>query len=219
MAMWYQSEINRLQRNYEEWCQACANFLTQLKNPAVVDREIMHIVQAHPDWRKWSEARPPDLHNITVQLLNAASGSVKRDPFLARQQFERNLVPRPKESVEDLLVRIDRELSSLFLTLQIKIPDDELISRVMYNALSLYPHLTDFLIPFKTGEKTKPSRYSEFKAMVTSYDTAKDPTGRQVSDAIISVCVIHGSGTHQFMCCSATHATSVENTSRIWPQF
>jgi hypothetical protein len=139
-------------------------------------------------WRTWSEARPPDLHNIVVQLLNAASGTVKRDPFLARQEFERSLSPRPRETVEHLLVRIDRELSSLTLTLGIRIEDDELISRVMYNSLSAYPHLTDFLIPFKTGERRKPSTYSEFKAWITAYDTAKDPHGKSmplISDRVV----------------------------------
>ena len=81
-----------------------------LKSPQVVDREIMESVQTHAQWREWSEARPPNLHSIAVQLLSAASGAVRRDPFLARREFEKNLMPKPKESLRHLLVRIDGEL-------------------------------------------------------------------------------------------------------------
>jgi hypothetical protein len=89
--MYYQSEINKIQKKYEDWVQGCMNFLTQLKSSHVVDREILDTVQTHPQWRDWSEARPPDLHSIVVQLLSAATGTVRRDPFLARQEFEKNI--------------------------------------------------------------------------------------------------------------------------------
>jgi hypothetical protein len=119
LSMYYQSEINKIQKKYEDWIQACTNFLMHLKSPQVVDREIMESVQTHAQWREWSEARPPNLHSIAVQLLSAASGAVRRDPFLARQEFEKILVPKPKESLRHLLVRIDGDLNSLSLTLQI----------------------------------------------------------------------------------------------------
>jgi hypothetical protein len=109
-----------------------------------------------------------------VQLLGAATGTVRRDPFLARQEFEKNIYPKPKERLQHL---IDGELNSLNLTLRIRIPDEELINRVMYNAISSYPHMGDFLIPYKTGENRKPETYREFKAQV--YDLAKDPLGKR----------------------------------------
>jgi len=114
-----------------------------------------------------------------VQLLGAATGTVRRDPFLARQEFEKNIYPKSKERLSHLLVRIDGELNSLNLTLRIRIPDEELINRVMYNAISSYPHMGDFLIPYKTGEKRKPDTYREFKAHISAYDVAKDPLGKR----------------------------------------
>ena len=40
--------------------------------------------------------------------------------------------------------------------------------------------MSGFLIPYKTGEKTKPGTYREFKARISAYDVAKDPDGRRL---------------------------------------
>jgi len=177
MMMYYESEIARVQERYENWCQSCLNFLCVLKDPRVVDRDIMDTVQTHPDWSKWNTSFPPDLHSIAIQLMSVSNRTVQPDPYLLRLDFERSLRPYPNESVVQLLARVDGLIRSLNLAKQVKIPEDELIARVIYNALDSYPHMKEFLIPYKTGEKKMPNTYGDFKALVSAHDLAKIYSG------------------------------------------
>ena len=99
------------------------------------------------------------------------------DHYFLRLDFERSLRPYRNESVIRLLARVDRPLRSFALTKQVIISDEELISRVIFNSLDFYPHLNEYLIPFKIGERRKPDSYGDFKSLVIAYNSFKDPNG------------------------------------------
>ena len=87
--------------------------------------------------------------------MSVSNRTVQPDPYLLRLDFERSLRPYPNESVVQLLARVDGLIRSLNLAKQVKIPEDELIARVIYNALDSYPHMKEFLIPHKAKRRSR----------------------------------------------------------------
>jgi hypothetical protein len=80
MASFYQQELTRANKFYDDFCRACYTFLGELSNGHCVDREIWNHLQSNSNWKIWNEAYPPNLYEIcrtlaTVQETQYLFGS------------------------------------------------------------------------------------------------------------------------------------------------
>jgi len=112
-------------------------------------------------FKVWMSANPPDLHAIFKQLNILVLGEVTVNDFIAKRNLENALIPEFKENLQQYFLRVDIAIESLIVTHGIKYDDDELINRVMHEGLIYYVHLSDLLVPWRTGKEELPGKYSE----------------------------------------------------------
>ena len=119
--------------------------------------------------------QPPDLHAIFKQLNTLVQGEVKLNKFTAKRNFEKSLLPKQRERLQQYILRVDSDLQALITTHGVIIDEEDLANRILYDGLSCYPHIQDLLVPWRSGKEEIPTEYSKLKLMVLNHDMIRDP--------------------------------------------
>jgi len=175
---YFNQEFQRATKTYEEWVRGCKYFAGQLFNGRSLELELSVKLKTHPEFKEWMGTNPPDLHAIFKQLNTLVQGEVKLNKFTAKRNFEKSLLPKPREKLQQYILRVDSDLQALITTHGVIIDEEDLVNRILYDGLSCYPHIQDLLVPWRSGKEEIPSEYSKLKLMVLNHDMIRDPDSR-----------------------------------------
>jgi len=171
---YFNQEFLRASKTYEEWVKGCKYFAGQLFNGRSMELVLSLKLKTHPEFKEWMGTNPPDIHAIFKQLNTLVQGEVKLNKFTAKRNFEKSLLPKPREK----LLRVDSDLQALMTTHGVTIDEEDLVNRILYDGLSCYPHIQDLLVPWRSGKEEAPKEYAQLKLMVLNHDMIRDPDSR-----------------------------------------